>query len=106
MTFDSLPPEALPIAIAAMFSVALLALIFSVLAYAAARRAARRPVLSREDIGALVREEGDFLRDVVENSSRGLRQEMGAALTQASLGQQGLVKGLSDSLLQRTDAFG
>ena len=106
MTFDSLPPEAMPIAIAAMLGLTALSLVFSVLAVAAARRAAIRPALSREEIGALVREEGDFLRDVVENSARGLRQEMGAALMQASLGQQGLVKGLSDSLLQRTDAFG
>ncbi|MEZ5766164.1 MAG: DNA recombination protein RmuC, partial [Xanthobacteraceae bacterium] len=53
-----------------------------------------------------LREEGDFLRDVVENSARGLRQEMGTALMQATVAHQGLVQGLSDSLLQRTDAFG
>ena len=106
MTFDSLPPEALPIAMAAIFGAALLALIFSVLAYAAARRAASRLALTRDDMSVLLREEGDFLRDVVENSARGLRQEMGTALMQATVAHQGLVQGLSDSLLQRTDAFG
>lgn len=106
MTFDSLPPETLLIAAAVILAVSLLALLFAILAYAAARRGALRPALSREEAIGLLRQESDYLRNAINESARGSRQETSALLAQTNRGLQEAVKGMSDSLLQRTDAFG
>jgi len=62
--------------------VAMLGTVFALLAFLAARR---RPVdepLGRLEAGALLRQEGDAVRDAIEISSGRLRQEVGQVLAQ------------------------
>lgn len=103
---ESVPPEALLIAVAAFLLFAILALLFAILAYAAARRAALRPILMRDEMIGLLRYESDLLRTAIDDSARSVRQETGSRLVEGTRGLQDVVKGLSDSLLKRTDAFG
>jgi DNA recombination protein RmuC len=105
MSFD---PQIMPLLVIAAFAAALFAAagcVFAVLAFLAARRAAGTQALSRDDVAGLLRVETDYIRNAVDGSARGLRQETGALLGQQNAATQAAVKGLSDSLLQRTDAF-
>jgi DNA recombination protein RmuC len=97
--------EAIFAALLIAVALAALALLFAILAWVAARRAARHPAPGRDDLADMLREESDIVRDAIEASARGLRQEIGASLAQHQTILHGAVRGLSDSLLQRTDAF-
>jgi tartrate dehydratase beta subunit/fumarate hydratase class I family protein len=103
---ESIPPEALLIVVAVFLLFAVLALLFAIMAYVAARKAASRPILMRDEMIGLLRYESDLLRTAIDDSARSVRQETGTRLVEGTRGLQDVVKGLSDSLLKRTDAFG
>lgn len=106
MPFDTLPPEAVPLALLAIAVLTALSLLFAILAFGAARRAASQPVLTREEIAYLLRQESDVIRGDAEANARGLRQELGGLLAQGQTTAQVSMKNMADSLLQRIDAFG
>lgn len=91
-------------ALVAILVVASIAMLFAILAFAAARRA--QGALTYDEARALLREEGDLSRDALDASARGLRQELGGMLGQTHAGIERAMALLSDSLLQRIDGFG
>ncbi|MCC6194190.1 MAG: DNA recombination protein RmuC [Burkholderiales bacterium] len=89
-----------------IFAAALAAAGFAILAYLSARRSAETAALSRQEAAALLRLEGDAIRAAADIGSRYLRQELGATLMQNHEYAVRTVVQLSDSLVQRVDAFG
>ena len=106
MPFDADVSQLMPYAALAAAVLAALGLLFAILAYFAARGTARRRALTHDDIAELLRRETDYIRAAVDDSARGMRQETSGLLGHHTVGVQTAVKGLSDSLLQRIDAFG
>jgi hypothetical protein len=88
----------------AILALAILAALFAMMAFSAARRG-RREGLSRFDAIDLLRREGDAIRGAADSSASVLRQELVLMLSQ---NHESALKGvgqLSDSLLKQVDAF-
>jgi DNA recombination protein RmuC len=68
-------PDLTIMLLAAILVVGLIAMLFAILAFVAARRSPPQPV-TREETQALLRQEGDAIRSFADTSTRGLRQEL------------------------------
>ena len=89
---------------AATFIVTLIAAIFAVLGFIFTRRI---PVpLSRNDVGELLRFEGDAVRVAAESNTRNLRLEIGQTLSQNQTAALDMILKLSEQLLNQVDTFG
>jgi DNA recombination protein RmuC len=89
---------------AAVFS--LLAAIFALFAFVRINRYAASPPLTSEIVGVLLRGESDFLRRVVEDTSRAARQELLQILRDSQTTNLQASKTLNDINAQQLENFG
>jgi DNA recombination protein RmuC len=90
----------------ATFAMALIAASFAIINFLSARRAPAGMPLGRLEAMELLRFEGDAIRSAAEGNARALRQEIGQMLAANQREALNMEVQLSDSLLQRVDAFG
>ena len=91
--------------LAAILVVAAVAAIFAILIHAAVRRG-RGEALGKLDAMELLRREGDAIRTASDEQMRGVRLDMGAALTHAQANTVNAVGALSSAIEKQVESFG